>query len=639
MSSGGKHQPDYSGKHDPTMGGKVRPAIDTYSKNRLITNAVAIFVFLFLLISFWSLRSKNSQKIFTKLFSSKLISFFSIIVFALILLSLFFYLGGYFGEKSIYYEKLSPLLLLFFLLSVEVYIYQRVTANVNPLLTLITTFSRIIDNKAFLFVGIILCIYLVTIFFSLSKGHNWGDDFAHYLLQSNSLLTGTVDSYVQGTEFTNINSSSRYSPTVLWGFPLYLLPFVKIFSQNILGLKLVNVIAYSAFLITLYKWSSIRLSKPASILVLLFFAICPTFIQFHNQVISDLFFLMCSMLSLLFLDLFISRPDKKILFGVLLGIAIFWTSFTRANGYLLLVALGFAQIVLGIKAINSKNKLEINHLFIQIVPHLVFVLCYLIQSMFLYDFPVAVQAVIERISFEIILRNIGHYFWLISGIFSDLFFPKVIYLITLPLMVLGIIDKRKSLSSWTVIVYAALTLGMYICFPGMQGIRYLFPILPIYIVYVALGLSKIISLVKTKSVGIITICFSFIFSLIFVQFGVADIKYAIRNINAEKIELIGPYSPNSAEMFDFIRHNTASNDVIVFFKPRAMRYLTGHNSIFSNTCEGLSQGDYLVWMKGEEFIGTGRQMDLIEFEKCIDSQKLVLRFENDENAIYEILKY
>jgi hypothetical protein len=90
-------------------------------------------------------------------------------------------------------------------------------------------------------------------------------------------------------------------------------------------------------------------------------------------------------------------------------------------------------------------------------------------------------------------------------------------------------------------------------------------------------------------------------------------------------------------MFDFIRNNTSPNDVIVFFKHRAMRYFTGLNSIFSNTCQGLSQGDYLVWMKAEEFIRNGRQMNLTEYEKCIESQELVMRFENDESAIYEIL--
>jgi hypothetical protein len=602
-------------------------------------NVVLIIVFLFLLISFWSLRFQRAQIIFKNVISSKAIGFLFIFVVVITLFSLYFYLSGKFAGKSIYYEKLSPLILLFFLLSVEVVIYQIVSTDGYFFRSLFTTFTNLVNIKTNFFIGSILIIYLVTIFFSLSKGHNWGDDFAHYLLQSESLLSDSVNSYIQSTVYTLTNSSFKSGPTTVpWGFPVFLLPFVKIFNQNVFGLKLVNVFAYSAFLIILYKWTSLRLPKLPSLLVLLFFAISPTFIQFHNQIISDLFFLMCSMLSLLIIETYIFRSDKKVLVGVFLGLSIFLSSITRTNGYLLLVTLAFAQVIHFKQITNNKNKIDIKHILFHVVPYLVFVFCSFIQYILLPNYQLSVQAVVDRVSVITIIRNIENYFWLFSYLFSDLFMPKIIYLISLPLVLLGIFVHRKSLSSWTVIVYAGLTLGMYICFPGMQGIRYLFPILPIYIVYVALGLTKIISLFKAKYVGIITIGFSIIFGLIIVQFGVADIKYAIRNINAERIELIGPYSPKSVEMFDFIRKNTTSNDVIVFFKPRAMRYLTGHNSIFSNTCEGLRNGDYLAWMKGEEFIGTGRQMDLIEFEKCIDSQKLVLRFENDENAIYEILK-
>ena len=612
----------------------------SYSKNRLLMNTVAITVFMLLLICLGTLRFQKAQGFFKKVFSSKTFVSFFIFVIVVILQSLFFYLVGSFGEKSVYYEKMGPLLLLFFLLSVEVLVYLHISTEGNVFRLLYSAITNLKTKEILLIIGFLLGIYLIIVFFSLSKGHNWGDDFAQYLLQSNSLLTGTVNSYIQGTLFTNQNSPFSHSPTTVpWGFPIVLLPFINIFNQNILGLKFVNVLAYSAFLIILYKWSSLRLSKLASILVLLFFAISPTFIQFHNQVITDLFFLLCSMMSLLLLDVYNSRPDKKLLFGILLGFSIFYASFTRTNGYFLLAALAFSQIVPLIQKIVNKKKLDFTQVFVHIIPYLIFALCYLIQDVLLPNFKETAQSVIDRVSIDIILTNIHYYFWQLSGIFSDLLFSKIIYIITLPLVVLGVIVSRKSLSSWSVIIYATITLGLYVCYPGLQGIRYLFPIIPIYIVYIAHGISKIAAFLRAKKAGFVSICLAFIFSLMVTQYVIADINYAIRNITADRIELEGPYSPNSIEMFDYIQNNTNSDSVIVFFRPRAMRYISGRNSVFANTCEGLSNGNYLVRMKAEEFRSNGLQINLTELEKCINSQKLDMKLENDEIAIYEILEY
>ena len=610
----------------------------TYSKNRLLMNTIAIMVLLLLLICLWTLRFQKAQEFFKKVFSSKLFASFFLFLMVIILQSFVFFLGGSFGGKTIYFEKLSPLIILFFLLSVEVLFYLYSSTNGEIFRSLSMSLMYLINRKTYLFIILILFTYLTIVFFSLTKGHNWGDDFAQYLLQSNSLLTGTVDNYIQGTIFTNINSSFKHSPTTVpWGFPIALLPFIKAFNQNILGLKLVNVVAYSAFLLILYKWSSKRLSKLASLLIFSFFAISPTFIQFHNQVITDLFFLLCSTMSILLIDIYISRPDKKKLHGILLGLSIFYASFTRMSGYFLLAALFFAQTVSLILPIFHKKKVEFAQFYIIFFPYLVFAFCFIVQSLVLNNFQETVKSVIDLASIETVVRNINSYFRQLSSLYSDLFFPTLTYLLTLPLIVIGIIVKRKSLTSWTVLVYAILTLCLYISFPGTNGLRYLFPIIPIYIVYVVLGISSVIAFFTANRAGIVTACLAFLCITFFTQYAIADVKYAIQNINADRIELSGPYSPKSIEMFDYIRNNTSSDSVIVFFRPRAMRYFTNRNSIFSDNCEGLEKGNYLVRMKAEEFRDNGLQINMTELNHCIGAQKLNLKYENDEIAIYKII--
>jgi len=55
-------------------------------------------------------------------------------------------------------------------------------------------------------------------------------------------------------------------------------------------------------------------------------------------------------------------------------------------------------------------------------------------------------------------------------------------------------------------------------------------------------------------------------------------------------------------MFHFIRDNTNSEDIIVFFKPRVMRLMTDRMSIGHRRNEDISVGDYLVVYKNPEAI-------------------------------------
>ena len=53
---------------------------------------------------------------------------------------------------------------------------------------------------------ILLSIILVSIFIAaatLTRGHQWGDDFAWYILQAKSILNGTTAEFMSQSAFTN----------------------------------------------------------------------------------------------------------------------------------------------------------------------------------------------------------------------------------------------------------------------------------------------------------------------------------------------------------------------------------------------------------------------------------------------------
>lgn len=503
--------------------------------------------------------------------------------------------------------------------------------------SILTKFNRFFPKLSPFIPSLIFCGYFVLVFFTLSNGHDWGDDFAHYLLQARSLLNGTTDQYIAGTNFTNSLSTFPHSPTTVpWGFPLLLLPFVNIFNQSMLGLKLVNVLVYSAFLFIVYRWSRLWMSKILSTCILIFFAVNVVFIRFHNLIFSDLLFILCSTLSLYLLELFFRKTDNKIQHALLLGLSIFFASFTRVSGYLLLPALLIAQIATLIQNRRISPRVNRREIFAQGIPYLVFAFLFLMQALLLPNYSQTVSAVVEKMSPDILLRNILYYFSLPSYLYTGTSDPVFFYLLSLPFFFIGIIAKRKLTSSWAILLYFALTLGLYIAFPGRQGIRYIFPLIPIYILYIFLGVIDIATKIHEKYRWIFSFTIALVFTFAIIQFLIVDIQSAINNMKNERTELSGPYSPQNQKIWDFIRTDIPTDSVVVFMKPRAVRWLTDRNSFFSNTCHGIEQGDYLLWLKEEGFLQEKRQMSKLLLDICIDLNHLNIIMENEEVIFFQI---
>ena len=57
----------------------------------------------------------------------------------------------------------------------------------------------------------------------LRRGHEWGDDWAWYVLQAQSILKGRTAEFMQTSAFTNARSTTYVGPLAYpWGYPLIL---------------------------------------------------------------------------------------------------------------------------------------------------------------------------------------------------------------------------------------------------------------------------------------------------------------------------------------------------------------------------------------------------------------------------------
>ena len=76
--------------------------------------------------------------------------------------------------------------------------------------------------------GIVVVSFLVGAG-TLRRGHEWGDDFAWYIMQARSVASGSVEEFVQQSNFTNTRSTTYVGPLAYpWGYPLILVPVYMI---------------------------------------------------------------------------------------------------------------------------------------------------------------------------------------------------------------------------------------------------------------------------------------------------------------------------------------------------------------------------------------------------------------------------
>ena len=182
----------------------------------------------------------------------------------------------------------------------------------------------------------------------LTKGHDWGDDFAAYIMQAAGIAHGTVREPVAHMAFTMRESSRPYGPVAApWGFPVLLAPFyIACGGLNIFCLKFINVLFFALFLIAWFGLLTRRLSLVDSAICLSLLAFNPALLSFQNNVLSDITFLFFSTLSVLLIDTVVvapAKPEGSLSGNVWLGIVFFAAFSVRPNGFLLVPTLFLTQ--------------------------------------------------------------------------------------------------------------------------------------------------------------------------------------------------------------------------------------------------------------------------------------------------------
>jgi len=470
---------------------------------------------------------------------------------------------------------------------------------------------------------------------SWHTGHNWGDDFSAYIMQAISLTEGTAEGFLERNAFTVNESSTPVGPvTYPWGFPILLAPFYSLFGLNILAFKSVVLIFYLGFLVVL--WFLVRCFRPTERLIFVsIFAFNPYFMQFGNNVLSDIPFLFFSTLSFLLLSILdrCRTTGGTYTIAVLLGICYTVATAIRTSGILLpATCCAMLFLILGRSFLPAHRVLDSQLIVLSDLrtdkkfPYVMSLVCFSVtiwlfnhlvpghQSSYLDHF--------EHVTAKSIFENTTYYALLIKDFFGPSLIGTGLYLFSLPFAFLGFREKWRN--SIAVLIYVFSTSALYIIWPYPQGLRFIFPVLPFYIYFVFIGLRT--SEVWCMRQKITAQLPSLALLSILVLMSIVQIH---RNISRNFIYSDGPYTKDAQEMFAFIRQVVPRDEIVVFCKPRAMRLFTGRDTVLYDNVDDFK---YLHW-----YVVDKNNLQSIDKERVFLFAKhpATIAYENSQFLVYK----
>ena len=490
-------------------------------------------------------------------------------------------------------------------------------------------------KRSFLPLGIIL-LSIALAFSLLTRDHDWGDDWAAYLMQSISITQGTTDEFLARNTFTMRESTRFFGPDAYpWGFPALLAPFVLACGPlNILCLKLINLIFFPLFLWVFYAYLARRLPPLEACLLMAVFAVSPVLLQFSDLIQSDIPFLVFSTLGLLLIDEIILQ-DNSILGSprknIWLGVILFFAFFVRTNGILLVPTLFLTQAYLYWRT-KPRLTLDLKRILtIGLIPYFVFGLLTIIN---LVLFPAGEGSHFEHLAVlnpATLAANLSAYIAMPAQLFADVPQPVIVYGVMLPFFLGGVILNHKR--DIHVIIYIALSYAIFIVWPDQQGIRFLFPLLPFFVYFAYRGMTAT-SFALTKKYQRLGQTLSRVFWLVIILiFGWTSFGLALDNLEQGRGPDGNVFDPISLDMFEFVKTQTPVDAVIAFYKPRALRLFTNRDTLMIETCEALPKADYVVLRKSR---GAIDQVAPGDVDTCNPSLAFTEVFDNEKFVIYQI---
>src|SRR5258706_5020125 len=390
---------------------------------------------------------------------------------------------------------------------------------------------------------------------TLTRGHEWGDDWASYVMQAQSILKGKTDEFVERNTFTIFKSSFQIGPVAYpWGYPLILTPMIAIKGIHPLTLKLPGLFFFFGFLICFYLLTKDRLTRTESLLLVALFAFNPMLIKFLDQILSDIPFLFFIFLGLLLIVKFTPNTWNSIALGAI----IFFAFFIRTTGIILLASYLACQAICFYRQPSSRKAIYINSALVIFSFGILVILTSLI-------FPNGQGSYFEQLkglTFAIFKGNIVSYFHLFVMFFGNGLLWNYIYYTLVIFFLIGAWTRREA--DQPLLIFFALYFIAIIFWPAWQGPRFIFPLLPIFIYFAFHGISTAIKKLPENS-HLFSTGASYAFSAVIVGIFLFNSSTTAYSNLKNNRKINGPFDPYSSETFNYVKEKTSPDSVVVFY--------------------------------------------------------------------------
>jgi len=466
--------------------------------------------------------------------------------------------------------------------------------------------------------AIVFAVYLAT----LQSGHHWGDDFADYLHHARNLIDG--HSYADTGLIENPqvrNLGPRYFPP---GFPALLAPTLALFGFNYTALKIEVAVLFVLGLWLMYGLFRDRLNDWQALAAIALIGLNPVLWEMRNDIVSDLPFLTATYGSLYLMHWLYTRHagNPPAIWGIAAGLSIYSAYAIRQPGLMLIPAM----------------------------------LCFeLLRARRLRPFSLVATAVAgtAMLAQRLILGSDGRSTlfdfsprWLVSSITqnlraSDEFWnnawspaaAKLVFLAALALMVCGLwAALRSGIRIYD--LFALFYVLLIVPYPYVT-VRYLLPIVPVQMVYLALGFELAVSRVPRKAAAVAAAC-ALLSAL--ASYGSQYAAAATGPIRE------GVSDPDFVALCEYARASTPPGSRFVIRKPRVFTLLADRPAATYGPSEEPEDlrafiqaihASYLVWGDPPAI---DFDTDLITLQRFInqDGDHLTLIYWNSHYRLYRI---
>lgn len=429
----------------------------------------------------------------------------------------------------------------------------------------------------------------------LTRGHDWGDDWASYVMQAQSILNSDMDGFIERNTFTIFESSYQIGPVAYpWGYPLVLIPPLLLKGVHALTLKLAGLFFFAGFLVCLYLLTEKRLTRTENLLLVSLFAFNPVYVGFLDYILSDIPFVFSVFLALVLIAKL--ENGQSVWQHILLGLVIFFAFFIRTTGIILLAGFLVYQALLFYQEQNRRKAIAQNSMIVVAT----FILLWLVSSAIFPNGQGAYFRQLAGFTVATFVKNVHDYFHLFVQFFTanPTSAWTTIYYALVAFFLSGAWTRRRADQMW--IIFFVFYFAVMLVWPEWQGIRFIFPLIPIFIYFAFQGMLASVRKLPERyhffGKGISYLFWLALAGIFLFQSGTR----AYSNLGGNR-QINGPFEAFSTEMYDYVKAETPPDSVIVFFKPRALRLFTDRDSIMALECEHLLRGDYVVLHKNWEY--------------------------------------